>query len=216
MILVGLTGGIGSGKSTVSRCSPARGAVIIDADDIIRELQQPRIAGASRRSGRTVRRTVMLDDRRGARSPGVADTCSPIPASVKRPQRDRPPCRRRRDGSPGRLTRGAPTTSSCWTSRCSRRTRATTCRARSSSTCRWTCRSSDWCAIRGFDEDRRSRPHRPPSQSGGAAERCRLRDRQLRLGREPGPPDRCIVGLAAVASATSQRLPVRSAQRRNR
>jgi dephospho-CoA kinase len=42
MILVGLTGGIGSGKSTVSSLLAARGAVIIDADDITRDVQQPR------------------------------------------------------------------------------------------------------------------------------------------------------------------------------
>jgi dephospho-CoA kinase len=40
MILVALTGGIGSGKSTVSERLAARGAVIIDADAIVRELQQ--------------------------------------------------------------------------------------------------------------------------------------------------------------------------------
>lgn len=41
MILLGLTGGIGSGKSTVSSLLADRGAVIIDADAIVRELQQP-------------------------------------------------------------------------------------------------------------------------------------------------------------------------------
>jgi dephospho-CoA kinase len=41
MILVGLTGGIGSGKSTVSALLQKRGAVIIDADAITRELQAP-------------------------------------------------------------------------------------------------------------------------------------------------------------------------------
>ena len=41
MILVGLTGGIGAGKSTVSAALAARGAVIIDADAIVRELQTP-------------------------------------------------------------------------------------------------------------------------------------------------------------------------------
>jgi dephospho-CoA kinase len=41
MILVGLTGGIGSGKSTVSTLLAARGAVIVDADAITREQQQP-------------------------------------------------------------------------------------------------------------------------------------------------------------------------------
>ena len=41
MILVGLTGGIGSGKSTVSAALAARGAVIIDADQVVRDVQQP-------------------------------------------------------------------------------------------------------------------------------------------------------------------------------
>jgi dephospho-CoA kinase len=41
MIVVGLTGGIASGKSTVSRLLARRGAVIIDADAIVHELQQP-------------------------------------------------------------------------------------------------------------------------------------------------------------------------------
>ncbi|MEY3641622.1 MAG: dephospho-CoA kinase [Actinomycetota bacterium] len=41
MILVGLTGGIGSGKSTVSALLAERGAIVIDADRITRELQAP-------------------------------------------------------------------------------------------------------------------------------------------------------------------------------
>lgn len=41
MIVVGLTGGIGAGKSTVSRLLAERGAVIIDADAIVHELQRP-------------------------------------------------------------------------------------------------------------------------------------------------------------------------------
>jgi len=41
MILIGLTGGIGCGKSEVSRLLKNRGAVIVDADLIVRELQQP-------------------------------------------------------------------------------------------------------------------------------------------------------------------------------
>ena len=40
MILVGLTGGIGSGKSTVSKMLTDRGAIIIDGDAIARELQR--------------------------------------------------------------------------------------------------------------------------------------------------------------------------------
>ena len=41
MLLLGLTGGIGSGKSTVSSLLAEKGAVIIDADAITREVQQP-------------------------------------------------------------------------------------------------------------------------------------------------------------------------------
>jgi dephospho-CoA kinase len=41
MFVVGLTGGIGSGKSTVSALLAERGAVVVDADAITRELQQP-------------------------------------------------------------------------------------------------------------------------------------------------------------------------------
>jgi len=41
MIIVGLTGGIGSGKSTVSAALAERGAIIVDADAIVRDVQQP-------------------------------------------------------------------------------------------------------------------------------------------------------------------------------
>ncbi|HLT69530.1 MAG TPA: dephospho-CoA kinase [Acidimicrobiales bacterium] len=41
MLVIGLTGGIGSGKSTVSAMLAERGAVVVDADAIVRELQQP-------------------------------------------------------------------------------------------------------------------------------------------------------------------------------
>jgi dephospho-CoA kinase len=41
VIVVGLTGGIGSGKSTVSALLAERGAVVVDADAITRQLQEP-------------------------------------------------------------------------------------------------------------------------------------------------------------------------------
>lgn len=41
MILIGLTGGIGSGKSTVARLLEAKGAEIIDADILGHEVQAP-------------------------------------------------------------------------------------------------------------------------------------------------------------------------------
>jgi dephospho-CoA kinase len=41
VLLVGLTGGIGSGKSTVSAMLAERGAVVIDADVVAREVVEP-------------------------------------------------------------------------------------------------------------------------------------------------------------------------------
>ena len=41
MILIGLTGGIGSGKSTVASLLREHGAVVIDGDRVARDLQQP-------------------------------------------------------------------------------------------------------------------------------------------------------------------------------
>jgi dephospho-CoA kinase len=41
VLVVGLTGGIGSGKSTVSEGLAERGAVVVDADAIVRDLQAP-------------------------------------------------------------------------------------------------------------------------------------------------------------------------------
>ncbi len=45
MLRVGLTGGIGSGKSEVSRRLAARGAVLIDADSLAREVVAPGSGG---------------------------------------------------------------------------------------------------------------------------------------------------------------------------
>ncbi len=61
MILVGLTGGIGAGKSTVSAMLAERGAVIVDADRIARDLQEPGspvLAAMAERFGRHI----VLDD----------------------------------------------------------------------------------------------------------------------------------------------------------
>ncbi|MBB5964729.1 dephospho-CoA kinase [Planomonospora venezuelensis] len=48
MLKVGLTGGIGSGKSEVSRRLSARGAMVIDADKIAREVVEPGTEGLAR------------------------------------------------------------------------------------------------------------------------------------------------------------------------
>jgi dephospho-CoA kinase len=45
MLRIGLTGGIGSGKSTVAGLLAARGAVVVDADRIAREVVEPGTPG---------------------------------------------------------------------------------------------------------------------------------------------------------------------------
>ena len=45
MLLVGLTGGIGAGKSTVGRMLADRGAVVVDADDLARQAVNPGTPG---------------------------------------------------------------------------------------------------------------------------------------------------------------------------
>ena len=45
MLRIGLTGGIGSGKSTVARLLAERGAVVVDADRIAREVVEPGTPG---------------------------------------------------------------------------------------------------------------------------------------------------------------------------
>ena len=45
MLLIGLTGGIGSGKSTVARMLASRGAVVLDADVLARDVVEPGTTG---------------------------------------------------------------------------------------------------------------------------------------------------------------------------
>ena len=61
MLLVGLTGGIGSGKSTVSSMLAARGAVIVDADQIARDLQTPHSPVLARMADRFGRHIIRDD-----------------------------------------------------------------------------------------------------------------------------------------------------------
>lgn len=45
MLLVGLTGGLGAGKSTVARLLAERGAVVVDADELARKALEPGTSG---------------------------------------------------------------------------------------------------------------------------------------------------------------------------
>ena len=78
MLRVGLTGGIGSGKSTVSAQLASLGAVVVDADAVAREVVEPGTAGAGRRrrpvrAGRRSAATV------GSTGPRWVGWCSATP-----------------------------------------------------------------------------------------------------------------------------------------
>lgn len=80
MFVIGLTGGIGSGKSAVSARLAARGAVVVDADAITRELQepgQPVLAAMVERFGPEILRADGTLDRQG-----VADIVFTDPAAL--------------------------------------------------------------------------------------------------------------------------------------
>lgn len=80
MIRVGLTGGIGAGKSTVARMLAQRGAVVVDGDDIARELVvpgAPALAEIVSRFGAGILRPDGTLDRSG-----LADIVFPDPAAL--------------------------------------------------------------------------------------------------------------------------------------
>lgn len=79
MLLVGLTGGIGSGKSTVLRLLRERGAEVIDADEAARrvvEPGQPALAALVERFGPGVLRADGTLDRSGLARLAFADPAS--------------------------------------------------------------------------------------------------------------------------------------------
>ncbi len=80
MIRVGLTGGIGSGKSTVADLLAERGAVVVDGDQIARELvrpDEPALAAIVERFGTGV----LLADGQLDRA-GLAEIVFPDPAAL--------------------------------------------------------------------------------------------------------------------------------------
>ena len=120
VLVVGLTGGIGSGKSTVSAMLAEKGALVIDADAITRELQQPghRVFDAMvERFGPGI----VADDGTLDR-PAVAAIVFTDEQAEKGPRGDRPPRGRGRDAQQdagrGRHRQGGrATTCRSWSSR---------------------------------------------------------------------------------------------------
>ena len=90
VIVVGLTGGIGAGKSTVSTMLAERGAVIVDADEIVRELQAP---GAPLLDELAARFGDRIIDRRRRRSTGPRSrrSCSTTRSALADLNAHRPP-----------------------------------------------------------------------------------------------------------------------------
>ena len=81
MLLAGLTGGIGSGKSTVARLLEERGAAVVDADAVARDLQRPgsdAVAAIGREFPGTVGEDGVLD------RAGLASVVFPDPAALGR------------------------------------------------------------------------------------------------------------------------------------
>ena len=106
MILVTLTGGIGSGKSSVSSRLAARGAVIVDADAVTKELQSPGGAVFNAMVERWGQRIVGEDGTLDRQA--VADIVFNDPDELKVAQQDGPPGGHRRDEPrwrPRRLSR---------------------------------------------------------------------------------------------------------------
>ena len=195
MILVGLTGGIGSGKSTVSALLAERGAVIVDAD-----LVDARGAGARparpRRHRRALRRRAEPDgtlDRAGLAAivftdaEALKDLNAIVHPAVRaeigagsRPSsatRDR----RRRAGRPaagrGRPLR-APAPSSSWT-------------------CPVDVAVERLVDVPGHERGRRPGPHRPPGHPRAAPGGRRPGDRQLGRPGRTGRRRSTSVGLDA-------------------
>jgi len=76
MVVVGLTGGIGSGKSTVGRFLVERGAVLVDGDSAARQVVepgQPALAALVERFGQGIRRPDGTLDRGALASVAFAD-----------------------------------------------------------------------------------------------------------------------------------------------
>ena len=80
MLRVGLTGGIGAGKSEVARRLAGYGALIIDADRIAREVVEPGTPGLAEVVGQfgaaVLARTAPWTGRRSARSCSPTRNCA--------------------------------------------------------------------------------------------------------------------------------------------
>ena len=173
------------------RAFAERGAVIVDADAIVRDLQQPGARCSTSSPSASGRRSSAptASSTGRPRRPSPSTTTRP-----RRPQRDRPSRGPRGDRPAHRRPRRPPTTSSSSTPRCSRSSP-----------------SSDFAAVIVVDAPIESPCERlvaaaawtrptpgpaSPSRSRGAARRRRSGDRQQRRSQRPGGAGRRAVGVA--------------------
>ena len=169
MPLVALTGGIASGKSTIARRLAEHGAVVVDADQIVRDVQQPGspvLAAIAAEFGERMLRPDGSLDRAALGAAVFGD-----PDAVDAAQRDRASggARRVRTAVRRGLRRRPATRSSSTTCRCSsRRASATPGSSSSSRTRPPRCDASVSCELRGHERGGCRRPHRIAGARRGA------------------------------------------------
>ena len=202
MILVGLTGGIGSGKSTVCSLLVERGALLIDSDAIVREVQQPGspvLADLAERFGAQIITADGALDRQA-----LANLVFGDPEAVKALNKIVHPAVGVVTAKRVQAQVGTDRVVVIDIPLLTERPRDNL-QGGSSSTSRWTCRSSGWCASAASTRPTRGRAS-PVRRRASTVGHRRLRRRQQRLAGGPGTAVRAAVDVAVGAASAAERL----------
>ncbi len=205
VIEIGLTGGIGSGKSTVADLLVERGAVLIDADRIVRELQAPGgsvFAGMVERWGEAIVSADGSLDRQAVAEivfndedelKALNDLVHPAVGEEMKAQREAVL------GTEAIVVLDIPLLV---------RADGTSDKDRYANLSGIVVVDVDTeiaverlVEFRGFSEDDAAGSYGQPGQPRGPTYRCRCGDRQLRPPRRPQPPSRRRLGVDAVPAA---------------